>query len=601
MEGKRTARPEPRAGKKGGKGKAAAGGLLALLVILAAAYLSLCIWVSRQDHSLLNNTQCLGVDLSGMTQEEARQAVDDAFHTNFGARSITLSCQGKEVFLPYAVLELAEDWVPVPEYTLEGVSFLAGGWAYLTQSASLQECGVAFVLSEAGEDVLDSALSQLESALGQAETRTTYEVNGDALLLHKGETCLAFDRAAAAAAVCAAVNEDPMAETVEAKLELTSVAPEALDLDLVYAEIYREPQDAAMDGETFEIVPETVGVKFDVEAAWAALTAAAEGETVSVPLIYTQPALSAAKLESLLFRDVLGSYSTTVSGTSNRVSNVSLAASSCNGVILVPGGEFSYNDVVGQRTTARGYLPAPAYNDGATVDEVGGGICQVSSTIYAATLLANLETVERYNHSYVSSYIGLGLDATVSWGGPNFRFRNNTDYPIQIVATKSGSTLTVQILGTKTEEFSVKMEVIPLSTTPYETIEQEDPTLEPGTTKVKVSGYTGKTCEVYRCLYDGDGNLVSRTFEHKDVYKVRNKVVLVGPAVETTEPVVPIEPTTPEAPTTPTEPVEPAEPTAPTEPAVPAEPTQPTDPVTPAEPDPGAIQPGEETEAWSPD
>ena len=144
-----------------------------------------------------------------------------------------------------------------------------------------------------------------------------------------------------------------------------------------------------------------------------------------------------------------------ISGTSTRKNNVKLSGAAVNGTVLNDGDIFDYNQVVGRRTTENGYGPAPSYINGETVDSIGGGICQTSSTLYLASLLANLEIVERYAHRYTPSYITMGMDATVSWGGPEFRFRNNTGYPIRIDVSYENSEITVSIYGTKTDDITV--------------------------------------------------------------------------------------------------------------------------------------------------
>ena len=298
--------------------------------------------------------------------------------------------------------------------------------------------------------------------------------------------------------------------------------------------------------------------KIDLEAQ-RLLDAAAPGETVTVPAQVELPAVTAEELEQVLFRDVLGEARTHV------------GAASINEYVMNSGDVFSYNDVVGQRTAARGYQAAPAYVQGETVDEIGGGICQTSSTLYLACLRSNLEITERYAHRYVPAYITAGMDATVSWGGPDYKFTNNSLYPIKIVTIYENNYLTVRILGTNVDGTSVKMTNEHLSTTPYETVYEDDPTLAPGTEKVKTTPYTGYKYRTYRNVYDANGKLISSANEATSDYKSRNKVILRGPAVEpadggaqiptdTTEPTTPVEPTEPQDPGVPTEPAEPGAP-----------------------------------------
>ena len=153
-------------------------------------------------------------------------------------------------------------------------------------------------------------------------------------------------------------------------------------------------------------------------------------------------------LENLLFRDLIGQCVTQIPGTENRLNNIILASASVNGLILEPGEEFSFNRIVGQRTSARGYKSAAAFSNGTTVQAIGGGICQVSSTLYSAIMDSSLRVTERYPHGLPVSYIPKGRDATVSWGSLDFRFLNNTDYPLRIDAEVDGRTLTVHVYGT---------------------------------------------------------------------------------------------------------------------------------------------------------
>jgi len=156
-------------------------------------------------------------------------------------------------------------------------------------------------------------------------------------------------------------------------------------------------------------------------------------------------------IENLLFRNLFGECVTQIPGTENRLNNIIIATASVNGLVLEPGEEFSFNRVVGQRTTDRGYRSAPAFSNGTTVMAIGGGICQVSSTLYSAIMDSTLRVTERHPHGLPVSYIPRGRDATVSWGSLDFRFQNNTDYPLRIDAEVDGRTLTVRVYGTIVE------------------------------------------------------------------------------------------------------------------------------------------------------
>ena len=168
-----------------------------------------------------------------------------------------------------------------------------------------------------------------------------------------------------------------------------------------------------------------------------------------------QPDANQDFLDNLLFRNLFGECVTQIPGTENRLNNIILATASVNGLVLEPGEEFSFNRVVGQRTTDRGFRSAPAFSNGTTVMAIGGGICQVSSTIYSAVMDSTLSITERHPHGLPVSYIPRGRDATVSWGSLDFRFVNNTEYPLRIDAEVDGRTLTVRVYGTIVENAPV--------------------------------------------------------------------------------------------------------------------------------------------------
>lgn len=230
-------------------------------------------------------------------------------------------------------------------------------------------------------------------------------------------------------------------------------------------------------GEKYRILPSTTGWFFDVSEAERLWAAAGYGDTVVIPLTIEEPELSTEKLTEMILGDVLSKnwtmyrfgytegytedIRTPLAGsTANRISNVKKACDLINDTILLPGEIFSCNAAFGQRTGEAGWLPAPAYANGEVRQENGGGICQVSSTLYNAVLYANLEIVERECHQFRVAYLPWGLDATLSWGWPDFKFKNDQDYPIIIKAWVDDDTnqCCFQIFGTDTDHVYVIMQ-----------------------------------------------------------------------------------------------------------------------------------------------
>lgn len=313
--------------------------------------------------------------------------------------------------------------------------------------------------------------------------------------------------------------------------ECSTLEPEIPDLEAILQEHYIAPVDAVMD-EKFTIQPESYGYGFDVEDAAAKLGALPYGETISIPFVRIPAEVTAESLLSTLYTDVLGEFQTPYQGddNNNRNTNLALACAAINNVVLLPGEEFSYNATLGERTEAAGYKPAGSYVNGLTVDTLGGGICQVSSTLYYCTLLADLKIIERWPHGFISNYTDPGMDASVSWPNADLHFANNTGYPIKIEAYRADGNVTVRILGTDTKDYYVEMHYKITSTDPYETVYEEyPPDNEKGyyDGQVLISPYSGYNVLAYKHKYSkADGSLISTSLESTNEYSRRDCVVV---------------------------------------------------------------------------
>ena len=252
-------------------------------------------------------------------------------------------------------------------------------------------------------------------------------------------------------------------------------------------------------------------------------------EEYVIPLKITVPDKTLEDLGEEAFPDELGTYTTRYDPTNlNRSNNISISAKKIDGTIVLPGETFSYNQVVGERTIAEGYKEAGAYAGGKVVQDVGGGICQTSSTLYNAALYANLEIVDRSNHQFLTSYVSAGRDATVAWGSIDFQFKNNRTYPIKIEASAENGVCTMSIYGIKEEtEYEVVIQSVVLSYIPYTTKYENDDTLEEGKEVVEQSGYTGCTSEAYKIL-KLNGEVVSKTLLSKDTYDPMTRIIRRG-------------------------------------------------------------------------
>lgn len=362
-------------------------------------------------------------------------------------------------------------------------------------------------------------------------TLVQHEVNilDTEVVVHAGKDGLGVDTAQLRARVIDAIEPGKASEI---KVSKVNTKPADINIDELYEQTKREPQDAryaVVDGNVI-VEDEIDGRELDKDEAKNLLRGFAPGSgDAHIPFVMKEAEIKASELSMELFSDVLGSYSTRyVTSNVSRANNVELAARYVNGTILLPGEEFSYNGIVGPRTAARGFREASVYERNQMVDGLGGGICQTSSTIYAAVLYADLEVVERHEHSLEISYAPLGMDATVAYGSLDFRFKNNTDMPIKISMSWGGGTVSAKIIGTnKNKNRTIKINTQTVSTTPYGVTEIKDDTLPEGKTVVDTPGFKGAVVDTYKVIYE-NGVEIENRFLHKSKYTMVNKVVRVG-------------------------------------------------------------------------
>ena len=554
-----------------------------ILGVLVLAYVGLCAYAGSLN-TFYPNYHINGIAVGGMTVDQASRALA----AELPEQAMALHCGDDPVKLGWPSDSLPPVTLGELGYTEErcgaiarrlfdqqkSVGFFSRGGRFL--SAQFSSSGDTVSDEDMDATVFQERVTQLAQELALEPQDTTYSIGENSISITKAVNGRSVKEDALADALMHAIRTYGTQGELIAYISFAHFNPWSLTAQAIHDEVAAEMKNAGYDPETKSITPERLGAEFDVAAAQKALDAADPGETVEIPAVIEYPTVTAQELKTVLFRDVLGEARTKVGGTAARISNVKLSAASINGHVINSGDVFSYNGVVGQRTAANGYQPAPAYVKGETVDEIGGGICQTSSTLYLACLRGNLEITERHAHRYIPAYIAAGMDATVSWGGPDYQFTNNTDYPIKIVTSYEGGYLTVKLLGTNVTGITARMTNEKLSTTDFQVVYEDDPTLAPGTEQVKTTPYTGSKWKTYRHLYDANGKLISSAYEDTSDYKARNKVILKGPAAAaSTEPDVPaVNPGTPETPPASTE--TPAE--TPTVPETPAEtPTEPAD------------------------
>ena len=389
------------------------------------------------------------------------------------------------------------------------------------------------ITSKVLEQKLENILNEINGTIPGAAKETSYFIEDSNLIITKGTEGNAINIKETKKSVKEELNK---IESKEQEIELATEIkqPDAIDIEKIYNEIHTEPKDAYYTKDPFTIYPHVNGVDFAISMDEAKKIIEEEKNEYTIPLKITIPNITTDKLGSEAFPDLLGSYSTKYDGgNSDRTTNLRLAVGKLNGT----GQTFSYNATLGERSIAAGYKEAKVYQGGKVVDGIGGGICQISSTLYNAVVYANLEVVSRRNHGFMTSYASAGRDATVVYGAIDFKFKNTRKYPIKIVGSVKNGIAKIDIYGVKEDpEYKVEFQTSVTDTIPYTVTYIDDETLPVGKEVVEQKGANGCKSVTYKVLYL-NGAAVSKKMLSSDTYNAMERVIRRGTATQTTEPV----------------------------------------------------------------
>lgn len=317
----------------------------------------------------------------------------------------------------------------------------------------------------------------------------------------------------------------------QVKGECTVHAPESVEEDLLayYEDLCVEPVDAQIDPITYDVTPEVYGYGFNLSAVKEQIAKSPYGTTLEIPLTYLTPNLTEELIAGNLFKDVIGDYSTELTEDSAWNSNATLACEKLNGLIIKSGDIFSFNALLGELTAENGYLEALAYHKRVNALIWGGGVSHAASALYNSVLEAELEILERHNHIYAPSFIDVGRDAYVDEVA-DFRFRNNRPDPIRIKAEIADGFLLVSIEGTENRDYVVELRIKTTKTIRpgklYNVMLENNPGGYKNGDEL-VPGMNGYVIEVYRSMYDKQTGLLNNdVFVTTYSYEARDKVVV---------------------------------------------------------------------------
>lgn len=468
------------------------------------------------------------IDVSGMTQDQAKELVKETYEPRFKKMKIVIKGGGEELRVSAeSVLSSMNIEDTVQEAFDQGRKggFLARLAGIVRNSVKGKNLDLEYEFDDARlQQIVGKFLPKVKKDMVQ----TTYQVYEDRIVIYLGRSGEDIDEGRLRRELMERI-ETAIPEELELPIMISN--PDPIDLDKLHKEIFTEAKDAtfAVNGYNGDIIPHVIGRDFDVESAKDLLKNKEEGSIVQIPLKLTYPEVYEQELKDAIFKDTLSSFSTRYNqGYRDRSENIRVAASKINGIVLGLGQVFSYNEVVGERTIARGFKEAHVYSGGRVVDGVGGGICQVSTTLYNAVLYADLEVVERKNHNMLVSYVPPGLDATVAYGSIDFKFKNSTSNPIKIITSAGSGTLKIEIKGTNpnpSRKVELKSEVLSSYYLKEKVI--EDPTQPVGYSKVVQSGMKGCKANTYKIIKE-NGKEISRKLISTNRYNAMQRIVKKG-------------------------------------------------------------------------
>lgn len=540
---------------------------VSLIVIISCLVMFFSGSSDPNNGKILDNVIIANVNVGGMSKSEAISAVKQATANTFTAQDMVIDLSGTQLRLSPkdtgANLNVKSAVSEAYEYGRTGTK--AEKEQALSLSKSQEHVIALLPYLNLKEDYIRSTLTSYAGDSGSTLTQTSYGLEGSqpelsvekfnentptqTLVITLGTPGVGFDVEDVFNQVLDAYSLNTFLVTVE-NVEAVK-EPEPVDLEAIYEEFYVEPVDASLDPDTYQPIPGSYGYGFDLEEAQKLLDDAAPGDTIRIPMEYIEPEILETEA---IFQDTLGSYKTQQNSNDNQTHNLKLICQAINGTRLEPGETFSFNQVVGQRTSERGYRTAiedPALPNKTTL---GGGISQAASTLYCAALTADLDITQRYSGSTVPGYTEAGFDAVISWNLYDLTFRNNKSDPIQIKAEVSGGYVKMEILGTETRDYYIGLTSVTTSTIQpevetrdfsYDYTEgyKEGDVIEEGTT-----GYIVKT---YKVKYDSTTKKeLSRDYIATTEYPMVKKVVAHILPQETTAPTTPPTTTAPTPETT---------------------------------------------------
>ena len=421
--------------------------LSVFLVLVLIAFGALTLYNYKNKNVIAKGVSINSIDLSYCTKDEAKERINN-YYTEQLSNDITLVYNDYKTFIKTSEIELNYDISSAIDYAFsygKNGNVFQDDYHILASLIKNKNITPVYTLNQ---ELLTKFLNNISTELPGALVESSHYIEGNKLIITKGTPGNV-------------VNVESTTNNIKSQLtnlsyinnpitiEVKTQNPKEINVDEIYKDIHREPKDAYYTKDPYSIFPSENGVDFKISIEEAKQIVQNSEAECEIPLKVLYPNVTTNMIGQEAFPDLLGSFSTNYVSNPDRTTNLRLAANKINGTVLMPGEVFSYNGIVGERTISAGYKNAAIYQNGEVVDGLGGGICQISTTLYNAALFANLEMVELYNHQFVPSYVTAGRDATVVYGVKDFKFKNSRKYAIKITCSVSGGVAKFQIWGVK--------------------------------------------------------------------------------------------------------------------------------------------------------
>lgn len=505
--------------------------IVAIIVLLFSTVFAL---TNINNEKIISGITIEGIEVSGLTKEEAKAKLE-TIYTEKKEKNIELKYGEFESELNPTLMEVSYDIEKAVNeaYALgRNQNIFINNYHILGTLIGKREISVDMSLNE---EVTKKTIEDIGANLPGILIEPSYNVEDNQLIITRGKEGIVVKTEELLAQVKDMLQDIPLSET-SIEIPTETKTPQDIDIDKIHSEVYKEAKDAYYTKDPFTIYPEVEGIDFDVEKAKEMIMAEVKDE-YTIELIITKPKVTIDQIGTEAFPDQLSTFTTRYDASDkDRTTNLVLACQKLNGKVIMPGDTFSYNETLGPRTVAAGYKNAKIYESGQVVDGLGGGICQISSTLYNTALMSDMEIVERRNHQFVTSYVKAGRDATVVYGATDFKFKNTRTYPIKILASAKNGIATVSIYGIKEadREYTYKFSTETVSTIPYTTKYVEDASLASGKEVVKQKGANGLVTKTYMTKML-NGKVVSTQLLSKDTYSAMQKIVYRGKASTTSK------------------------------------------------------------------